>query len=304
LPAVFFAHDHPQWVVAERVRDNQWVRLCRGVYTARDLAPREHVLGRIVGVAGRTRTVHWFSHQSAAVLWGLPLLSLPEQTHLRQTVRPSTKRDMSVVRHFGVVGPCDQATVNGLAVTGLALTAADCLRSLAPLDALVVADGALRAGADPARIDALIGTARGSVCARAIAGLADPGPESVPETSTRFALLAAGLPVPQTQVQVDTAHGVYWGDLGYPQWKVLIEYDGKEKYHSTDAFFRERERDEAIVAQGWRLVRLTHKDLRDPARLVRRVVEALPPGVGLTPRPYLGRYTQPGRPKSAREFDG
>ncbi|MCL2467771.1 MAG: hypothetical protein FWF02_14070 [Micrococcales bacterium] len=291
LPAVFFAQHHPRWVAARRVRDGTWVRLGRGVYGPSDLGPEQQALAHLVAVHHRTAGLHWFSHQSAALLFGLPLREVAAHVHLRQPGRPSTNRDMSVVRHFSPVDPAEQATVSGLPVTSMALTTADCLRALPPLDALIVADGALRAGADPVRIDSFLAAGRGSVPGRAVASLADPGAESVAETTARFHLLAAGLPVPQTQVLVHTNHGVYWGDLGYTQWKVLIEYDGQDKYTDTNAFLRERERQDAIEAQGWRIVRLTYKDLRHPARLVRRVSDALPPGIALSPRPHLGSHS-------------
>ncbi|MCL2468118.1 MAG: endonuclease domain-containing protein [Micrococcales bacterium] len=283
LPTVFFAQDHPPWFVAERVRSNQWERVTRGAYLGRDATASQQALARIVAVQRRTAGVHWFSHESAALLWGLPLREPPETSHLYQLTRPSSKADASVFRHVKRVEPEDQAIVNDISVTGLCLTAADCLRTFPPLGALVIADGALRAGADPSRIQTLLATGRGRVRARAVTCLADAGAES----SARFHLLAAGLPVPQTQVQVDTDHGVYWADLGYPQWRVLIEYDGQEKYSNPRAFLREKERHEAIEAQGWRIIRLTRKDLRDPARLVRRVTQVLPPGLPLFPRPYL-----------------
>ncbi|MCL2849912.1 MAG: endonuclease domain-containing protein [Micrococcales bacterium] len=293
LPDVFFADVHPPWVCAERVRRTQWVRLSRGAYLPVDVVdPVQQALARVVAVDHRAVGPHWFSHTSAALVWGLPLRHLPQVSHLRQRTRPSANRDVSVVRHAGPVDTVDQAVVSGLPVTGLSLTAADCLRTLAPLEALVVADGALRAGADRARIDALLAGRRGSgavrcAVARAVAAVADPGAESIPETITRFCLLAAGLPTPQTQVRVATGQGTFWADLGYPQWKLLIEYDGRSKYDNPDGFLRERDRQRAVEAEGWRVVRLTREDLRDRARLVRRVRAELPGGLRVTARPHL-----------------
>src|SRR5665647_3975642 len=54
-----------------------------------------------------------------------------------------------------------------------------------------------------------------------------PCAESPGESSARSVLLRAGLPVPQTQVRVDTPLGTFWSDLGWPEWRLLAEYDGR-----------------------------------------------------------------------------
>jgi very-short-patch-repair endonuclease len=167
--------------------------------------------------------------------------------------------------------------VNDLPVTSLALTVVDCARSLPVLDALVVADGALRAGADAAEIGALLDQVPGQagvVTARWVLDAADPGAESAPETATRYILVAGGLPAPQTQVPVQTWQKTYWADLGYPQLRIAIEYDGRAKYVG-DAWFAEKRRLDAIVEAGWQVIRVTAEDLRDPSRLVARVRHVL-----------------------------
>ena len=134
---------------------------------------------------------------------------------------------------------------------------------------------------------------RGVVVARTILDLADDVAESPGESSARFVLLRAGLPVPQTQVRVDTNLGTFWSDLGWPEWRLLAEYDGRVKYEArgsaSDAVIQEKRRQSAVEEADWRMLRITKEDVDAPDRLVRRVVRAAPVGAvgGLRPRAAL-----------------
>jgi len=281
LPTVHLACDHDEGAVSARRRTGAWERIGRGAYLAKepDLTPRRRALARIVAVEHQLRTPHWFSHESAALVWGLPLWREGQQVQVRQPGRPSAKRDRTVSRHRGPVDAMHLTVVSGLPVTDLEQTMVDCARTLPPLSGLVVADGALRAGADRAAALALLDdlAGRGGVTrARAVMQLADGGSESPGETATRFVLLRAGLPCPQTQIEVDTSLGTFWGDLGWPEWKILVEYDGRTKYAGVDDLIREKRRNDALVEAGWRVLHVTKEDLRSPAALVARVERLLP----------------------------
>ncbi|MCL2424175.1 MAG: hypothetical protein FWD11_09850, partial [Micrococcales bacterium] len=239
---------------------------------------RERALAQAVAVHERLGVEHWFSHESAALLWGLRVWRDPVVTHLRQGRRPEGGRDQVVRRHYDAVPDDHRAELNGLPVTSLEATVVDCARSLPPLDALVVADAAARVGLDHARLDDLLARLQGRSGVRtatAVLAAADPGAESAPETAVRYHLLAAGLPTPQTQVEVTTWRGTYWADVGYPEWRILIEYDGRAKYEG-DEWFREKRRLDAIVETGDSLVRFAAEDLRSPAPMVARVRRLLP----------------------------
>lgn len=161
---------------------------------------------------------------------------------------------------------------------------------MSPLPALIVADAALRAGAAPDDLTRLItGTPTGAGLARAreIIALGDAGAESAQESAVRFHLLRAGLPQPQTQVPVDTHLGRFWADLGWPEWRILIEYDGRPKYTDPEAVIREKRRHDALLEAGWRVLRFTREDLRMPEILVARVRRLLPVDAPLTRRPHL-----------------
>lgn len=299
LPTVHRAADHDESLVRARVRDESWSRLRPGAYIDASLASDSTAAGatsvalaRIRHVAERMPDGKVVSHASAALLHGLPLWRVPGQTHVTQQVGAHVRRPDDVVRHIVDVHDDERTTVSGLPVTSLLRTVVDCLRTLDPLDGLVVADAALRAGLGGdemrAAVMACVGR-RGVRRAREVVRVADAGAESAGESATRYHLLAAGLPVPQTQVGVRTVIGDFWADLGWPELGVLAEYDGEGKYAGAAdaAFFRQKRRDDAIVETGRRLLHVTRVDLRTPEVLVARMRSKLPPGLPEFPRPYL-----------------
>lgn len=289
---LYLARDHDGNAVAARVRRGAWERLTRGAYgsAGRSWTREERALAVVRAVHERLVTPHWFSHESAALVWGLPLWRVPEVTHVRQHCRPGTGRDRSIARHSGTVDEDHLTIVGRLPVTDLELTMVDCARSLSPLAGLVVADAALRAGADRAVALAMLDELKGRngvARARAVIDLADEGAESPGETATRFVLLRDGLPRPQTQVRVVTRLGTFWGDLGWEEWRVLLEYDGRTKYVDRETLVREKRRHDALVEAGWRALRVTQEDIPLRAGLTGRVRRVLPIQVRLVSRPLL-----------------
>lgn len=263
-PRVHLARDVPQEVIDARLRAHEWVRVGHGTYVESDESASGVAIARAVGLHARLSVPHAFSHETAALLHGLRTWAVPERTHLRQEHRAGGASDRRVVRHRPLPDDEHVVTRAGLPVTDLETTAWDCLTTLAPLPALVVADAALRAGADrnliAARASGLRG--RGTARGRLLIELADDGAESARETMARFAFLHAGWPAPQTQVRVETPRGTYWADMGWPQWRLLVEYDGLEKYQGLERerLLDEKVRRDAIAEAGWRIVHLTKRD--------------------------------------------
>ncbi len=284
----------PEETLAVR-RDPSWQRLRRGAYLASPegdgpvpahVEQRRVVLARIRAVHADRRSPSWFSHTSAALLWGCDLLAVPDQVHLVQHSRPHSHGDPAVVRHHGAPPIADRAEVDRLPVTGLARTTVDCARLLHREDGLVIADSALRIGADPARIRELLAEGagqRGVVRAREVLAFADGRAESPGETLTRWRLHREGLPAPALQVPVTTSAGRFRADLGWPGARLLLEFDGFVKYGgggaraAAEAVFAEKRRQDALEEAGWRVLRVTWTDLRAPATLARRVRAALEP---------------------------
>ena len=90
--------------------------------------------------------------------------------------------------------------------------------------------------------------------------------------------IRCGYPVPTTQIPVETRLGTFWGDIGWEEWRLLIEYDGRIKYEErpTEAVIAEKRRHDALVEAGWRAIRVTKEDLATAAGFEARVSRLLP----------------------------
>lgn len=210
---------------------------------------------------------------------------------------------MRVVR--GLVPAEDRVVVDGVMCTSLACTALQVALGRPLLESLVVLDSALRRLAlsypdAGGRADWQLAEDRDRTAQarRELLGaydrlaptwyaapllaavmIADPRAETALESASRGLLLDAGLPAPDLQVWVrgDDGHW-YRCDLGWQAHRVLGEADGRVKYTDADVLWREKRRQDAILAAGkWRsLVRWTAEDVwRSPDRLITRVARAL-----------------------------
>lgn len=252
-------------------------------------------LAAIAAVGRRLTPAHTLSHASAALVWGLPLLTPPAQVHVTQPWSGNSETSPAVARHTNPLSPEERTERLGLTVTTLERTAVDCAMTLGPAGGLVVVDAALHRGADRdlcAELLARRGRARGVRIARAVLAVADDGAESPGESLVRLEVVRLGVVPPGTQVRVETDDGPFWADLGWPQWRVLGEYDGVAKYTATgtavDAVLREKRREEAIAEAGFRVLRLTRADVAEPSRLAARLRRTLPPeAFGHPVDPYL-----------------
>lgn len=297
LPHVHLARDHHRSVVAALVRDGTWVRVRRGAFVdAALLQTADHrrtlALARIAALRTQLTSDAVISHTSAALLWGLPTLRTPTVTHVVQSFRARSRASPDVVRHHQELAPDDVVTLRGIRVTSLERTLVDCAMSEPVRGGIVVADAALHRDADRERCEQLLAAQsgrRGVVRARLVLEHADGGAESAGESLSRVALLEIGLPRPQTQLPVATHLGTFWTDLGWPELRLLAEYDGRSKYEGqpADAVVGEKRREDALLDQAWRLLRLTKEDVGNRAALTARVRRTLP-HVQLTPRPELG----------------
>src|SRR5699024_6545348 len=187
-------------------------------------------------------------------------------------------------------------------------TSIDCAITLPPLEALTVLDGALAQGltievatTELRRLHGSSGTARARWCLER----ADAHAESAGETATRFTLLRHGLHVSQLQIPVRTRRSRYRIDLGWPELKIGIEFDGKIKYtrmagsDPAEVIFREKRRQDDLERAGWVIIRVTWADLLRPAAFIaevhRRLHERSWPGYAVPPPPSHTRAPPPSR---------
>lgn len=115
--------------------------------------------------------------------------------------------------------------------------------------------------------------------------LADARIESVGETLCDHLFFTQGLPRPEIQLPIyDPLYDVsYRVDFAWPAKRVIVEFDGEEKYHRyrragetiEQAVIREKRREDRIrEITGWTVIRLTWRDLGFPANTAKRIREA------------------------------
>jgi hypothetical protein len=166
-----------------------------------------------------------------------------------------------------------------LPVTTPARTAFDLGRRKTLTQAVSDVDALMRAtGVSSDAIAALARThrrARGLRHLECVLSLADPGSQSPKESWLRLVLIRAGLPRPQTQIPVPDAGGfpTAYLDLGWPEVKVAVEYDGE--HHRTDRhqYVKDIRRRERLEQMGWIIITVVAEDR--PSDIIRRVRQAL-----------------------------
>ena len=302
IPAVALALEHNRNKLAAAARVGEVVRVRRGAYCAPDAihvdgpsgAPREarkKALARARALHSQLRAKHVFSHASAALLLGCRVWTTPRETHIYQHYRASGHAADDVKRYAWTLAPDDVIKAAGLPVTSLARTVVDCARTLHPLEALVIADSALALGADREELLAVLNAQtgrRGIQQARLVIELADAGPQSAWETWVRYELLRAGLPRPTTQMPVETHAGLFHTDLGYQQWALGIEFDGRVKYRPdgvrpghdpAQEYLTEKARADAIRRAGVTLENVSASDKQDVQTMLDRITAHIPPDV-------------------------
>lgn len=228
-----------------------------------------------------------YSHVSAARLWGCSTWDSDERVHL--TVPYSVSRAShgpDVMPHSLPLSDDDVADVrlssgHVARATTLERTVSDCARTSDLERAAIIGDHALRLGASIEGIRAAAertGSLRGSRRLEDLLGVLDSRSESPGETRTRLALMAAGLPVPELQHEIPTAAGLFRADFAWPDVMVILEFDGEAKYFdyrpTPAVLLAERRRENALIEEGWTLVRARWAELAVPGAIPARVLAA------------------------------
>jgi hypothetical protein len=226
--------------------------------------------------SGRTATV---AGLSAAALHGSRWIDprLPAELN-----RAEACPTVNIVIHRGTLLPDESCGVDGIPVTTPARTAFDIGRPKGLTAAVIHLDALANAtGLAPEAVGALAerhAGARGLVQLRRVIELMDGGAESPQESRTRLLLVRSGLRKPETQILVHDRFGYPFAriDMGWPDWKVGVEFDGAQ--HWTDPVQRTADIDRyaELAARGWIVIRVSSNLLRyRPAVVVARICDAL-----------------------------
>jgi hypothetical protein len=235
--------------------------------------------------ASRATASEFFSHVTAARLWGM---RLPQPLHRRDALDVASFFPVNPPQSAGVIGhqiahSVDLRRVRGLPVSPPVETWVQLGAVLSLDDLIIAADGLVRRKRPLATMEELhaaAGTAfrRPGVrtLRRALAEVR-PGTDSPRETLTRLIITRAGLPEPVIGFAVHDARGDFIGtpDLFYPQFAVALEYEGDGHRTDTRTFNDDIERAELFQEAGCRYVRITRDHVDRPHRLVSRVRNVL-----------------------------
>lgn len=257
--------------IARRMKHGTLHRIHRGVYLLghRVLLPSALELAGVLACGAGSLA----SHRSAASLWGLA--SAPHnEVEVTVVGRDRKPRSGLRVHRVRALDPRDRRLHRGIPVTSPARTLLDCAATAAP-DELeraiaeayalkLVTDGEIRRTLDRAP------NRPGAGRLRAELGR-EGGPrwtQSEAERRMLRLIREARLPVPHTQVRI-----AGWpADFFWPEHKLILEVDGYPFHNHRRAFERDRRRDAAHVAAGYRVVRVTYRQLREEPLAVAVVI--------------------------------
>lgn len=257
------------------LRSGRYRRLFTGVYVA-----RESVLNARLRAEAALLLVDegsCVSHHSAARIWrGV----VPDDGHEHVTYvgrRPRVsglqghqpKPDQRVLLH------------RGIRVTTPLQTFLDLAAELDLVELVVLGDSLVKRGhVTPEGLVRAAAEYRGRnrAIARRAAGLVRRGVDSPMESRLRMLIVLAGLPEPVVDYRIHWANGElrFRLDLSYPDFKIVIEYDGLQHAESTEQWQTDRERREWLDDEGWRLLVTVARDIYStPAATLSRVTKVM-----------------------------
>jgi hypothetical protein len=244
----------------------------------------------------------WFSHGTAARIYGMPL---PRRERSDDDLHVMTLAGAAPMRRAGVIGwessgadlgrrmlgglplidPAEvwgqlaapHATGRGITLTREWLVAVGDYLLTGPRR-----DGRRHPLCTRADLEAVVARRKGKRGARALAWALErvrSPVDSPKETQLRLGLVTAGLPEPAVQVPVLTAAGLLHSDLGYPEARLLLEYQGEEHRLSRKRWLADLTRVQLLQDAGYNVMLVGADD-----------VDAAPgrPGTGFGPIPGPG----------------
>lgn len=256
--------------ISDRVARGLLRRVARGVYAVG--RSRQSHRSRWMAAVLSAGTDAVLSHRSAAALWGL----LPPSSIAIEVTRPKEFRSRPCIRgHCSAIRPDEVARVDGIPVTSMP-------RTLFDLSAIVnrhQLDSAFNEAEVQGLTDSLSVAdllkrypgRRGATVLRAI--MADEKKArgvTRKELEKRFAAVIAGtdLPRPRRNADLAVAGRFFEVDCLWQAQRLIVELDGRFVHGTWRSSERDRERDRLLVADGWRVVRITWRQLRDDAPAV------------------------------------
>lgn len=207
------------------------------------------------------------SHRSAAELWGI----VPPSRRAIEVTRPTSAwRRKALVAHQSLLLDDERTVVDGIPVTSVPRTALD-VAALAQRRQVerMLNEMEVRQLTDRLSIPDLLARypgRRGTAVLRELLGAgAERGGVTRNDFEELFVQLvdAHGLDRPGLNVDVAVAGRFFSADCLWRRERLIVELDGRAAHGTRRAFEDDRERDRLLLADGWRVMHVTWRQLRD-----------------------------------------
>lgn len=252
-----------------RVRRGVLRRVHRGVYVTGHAPPSLRARARAAVLACGPEA--FASHRTAAALWGLAKASgQPEVTVPGRN--PGPKPGITIHRVTAVPAEAVRA-LNGLALASPAMSVCE-LAASATRDEVehAIQEGIVKRILSDEALHRCVERARGrpgvTLLRSVLAMETGTGyTRSVAERALMAIVQRAGLPRPEK-------NGVICQrvDAAWPDQRLIVEVDGRRPHDHSLAFERDRRRDQILISAGWRVIRVTFRQLRDEPERVAAVI--------------------------------
>jgi very-short-patch-repair endonuclease len=250
------------------IRIGRLHRLHRGVYAVghRNVSREGRYLAAVLACSEGAV----LSHRAAADLWEL---RTSKEDEIDVTVPRDRRGDKTIRIHRDKLDPGDTMTRNGIRVTKPLRTLLD-LAALVPQDQLerAIRQAVYRRLTTTTLLADVVHNRRGhrgnEPLRRALVNLGEaPGlSRSDLEDEFRAFLRKHRLPMPELNVRMRIRGRRIEADCVWRKAKLIVELDGRDAHDSTPAFESDRERDAALTAALWRVVRVTSRRMRTDGR--------------------------------------
>jgi hypothetical protein len=237
--------------LTERVlRGPAYQRLMHGVYAPAGVTPTTTVRARAALLLAPEGAL--LARHTAATVWGGVV---PASPNIQLVIPPGSRLRVSGIDARVRRRPAS-LWHNGLPMTTPAQTFLDLASDLDLVDLVVLGDSLVRAGvAAPEDLVAAAAahTGRHARRARRAAAYVRSGVDSPMESRLRMLLVLAGLPEPVVNHALrdeSTGRVRYRLDLSYPQWRIAVEYDGRQHAENTAQWRWDVQRREDLDVDG------------------------------------------------------
>ncbi len=230
------------------------------------------------------------SHRSAA-----ELLRLGPSTAFFEVTAPGDRRPQDILVHRAEIPTRHRGVIEGIPVTSPARTLIDLADVLTRRGLERAMDEAEFLRLDHTGLRPIPGRRGAGVLAEVLASHVPGSTRTRSELEEMFLAICGShlLTQPETNAQVD-GHEV---DFVWRESRLVVELDGHAAHGTRVAFERDRSRDTALTAAGYRVMRFTQLRLeRDPAAVadeVRRAGAPVEPGRRSRSRAERRRHPRP-----------